>query len=166
MYHELPQPLPLHPAKYLFSAGQDGPQGLLGFGFDEQPGDQRFWLYSPVARGGIPWENDIGHRYRLMIRLHFKPAAALTAVDETPLTRQKAFRLWPNPCTHKANIAFTAAPARISILGMDGRAWREEEFPEAGQQTLNLEGLPAGIYLLSVQLGEEKVFTQKLVKQQ
>lgn len=167
-YHELPEPMPLDTRHYLFAAGQDTIQGIVGFNFDYQPGDGNFWLISPVAGGGYPWEHAYRHPYRLMIRPHFKVPAPVVETKEPVSDNRVWVRIWPNPASSWLNmkITDTSFPSgNLRIFGSDGRLWMERPLFRGKRLTLNVESLPSGLYILEFRRPDGARHVQKLIKQ-
>lgn len=167
-YHELPEPMPLDIRHYLFAAGQDTLQGVVGFNFDYQPGDGNFWLISPVAGGGYPWTHSYRHPYRLMIRPHFQVPAPIVGTKEPLQESPASARIWPNPASHWVNveIADTSGPSVVlRVLGADGKLWTERRLPPDKRMMLNIENLPAGVYIVEFLSPDGARQVRKLMKQ-
>ncbi len=73
--------------------------------------------------------------------------------------------IFPNPATNQVNVdlsGFEKEELNIEIFGMDGRMYVQEAFNVEGQTySLNLENLPAGIYLMKF-IQAAKTQTRKL----
>lgn len=72
-----------------------------------------------------------------------------------------AVRLYPNPVTETLQIE-TAVPVRAVVCGIDGRV-----VADVNEVTsVNMAGMPAGVYLVSVYtLSGDRILVQKVVKQ-
>jgi len=163
-------PLPLATGSYVFAAGQDTLQGVIGFDFDlDNVSDDGFWIVSPIAGGGYPWAHAT-NRETMMIRPHFKTQVATTGTkDLTDITNQ--IRLFPNPFTDQTLLEFElkdhTLPVEIvvsDILGRTLKSFRLEK-PNAGVNQLPLTmDAPAGLLLLTLKQGKG-IKTIRLVKQ-
>lgn len=168
--YQLEKPLVLQAGKYVFAAGQDTLQGVIGFGFDlSNISADGFWLVSPVAGGGYPWAHAI-RREHMMIRPHFKAKTATTSTRQ--LTAIASYlNIFPNPLTDQSLLEFElknhTLPVDITVSDVLGRTLKSFRLkkPNAGinQIPLILDA-PAGILLLTLRQGSE-IQTVKLMKQ-
>ncbi len=166
-YHELPEPMPMDSRHYLFAAGQDTLQGVIGFDFDHQPGDGNFWLVSPVAGGGYPWAHSYRHPYRLMIRPHFKVPSPLVNIEEPDWKDAATARIWPNPASQWLNLELNKdllLSANLRIAGIDGRLWMNRKIPTGQRIALNIGHFPSGLYVLEIRYPDGKREIKKLMK--
>jgi len=81
----------------------------------------------------------------------------------------EAFEMTPNPANSMISVVFkgTKRPTQVVISGLDGRNYftqKEDQFEGFFSQTINLENIPAGLYLFSIVQGKE-VFNKKLIIQ-
>ena len=79
--------------------------------------------------------------------------ASLTDPTLTPTAPSRALPpvpLYPNPARHAATLRLPAgtAPAPLTLTDALGRAVRRYPAPASPEATLDLRGLPAGLYLL------------------
>lgn len=88
-----------------------------------------------------------------------KELIAMVNVDR-PAATLEAFGLYPNPASQGyVDLVYTskAANAQVNILAMNGSLVKQQTYEGAGfqQHRISLEGLPAGLYLVSLQAGGE-----------
>lgn len=167
-YH-LEAPLVLPAGRYVFAAGQDTLQGIIGFDFDiTNTSEDGFWLVSPIAGGGYPWAHAI-RREAMMIRPHFNTKTATTATNKIKdITTQ--INLYPNPFTTQALLEFelkdNTLPVEIvvsDVLGRTIKSWNLET-PNAGMNQVPLTiDAPSGLLLLTLRQGNG-VKTIKMIK--
>lgn len=168
--YQLKQPVLLSAGKYVFAAGQDTLQGIVGFSFDRNNvSPDGFWLVSPIAGGGYPWTNAT-NREAMMIRPHFKVKATFTATRElSDITTQ--IKLSPNPFTDRTLLEFelkdNTLPVEMvvtDVLGRTLQSFRLEK-PNAGmnQIPLNIDA-PTGLLFLTLRQGAG-IKTIKMIKQ-
>jgi|GEM_PF-2673908 len=103
-----------------------------------------------------------------------KTAQPMKAEDikETPLETCKfidAFKMFPNPAEDALTVVFTGAqrPTQILINGLDGKnhyTKNVKEFDGFFNQSINIDYIPAGLYIFSIVQGKE-VFNKKLIVQ-
>jgi len=165
--YELEEPLVLSKGKYIFAAGQDTLQGIIGFSFDNsniQP--DGFWLTSPVAGGGYPWEN-AENREVLMIRPHFKPSDFLTST-QTYLSQLNA-KVYPNPSSEAIQIEMQLPTVpefvQLELIDITGKVVRKKQLSKNTliNENWSLEELPNGIYWIKIWTNKG-FWTKKVVK--
>ncbi|MEN1786349.1 MAG: T9SS type A sorting domain-containing protein [Bacteroidota bacterium] len=166
--YELPEPLILQSGKYLFAAGQDTLQGIVGFNFDESNIQaDGFWLVSPVAGGGYPWSN-ARNREVMMIRPHFKPSQFLTSTKKY-LSLQKA-NIYPNPTSNhikiEAQLLKKTTAIQLELIDITGKIVRQKQLADGTfiDETWSLEGLSSGFYWLKIQTADG-FWVEKVLKQ-
>jgi len=162
-YH-LPEPLPLFPGRYVFAAGQDTIQGIIGFGFDtDNVTEEGFWLVSPVAGGGYPWANAT-NRETLMIRPHFKTSSVVTSTKY--ITKMADVKVYPNPFTNEIFIELPDAgrTAKILLKDLQGRIISAWNASNAEPLQIFTKNLAAGVYILEI-TNSKYHSLQKVVKQ-
>lgn len=88
-------------------------------------------------------------------------------IVDTHKTNSGDFSLnaFPNPTSRTLNIE-SKAPSWLEwkLLDMSGKCLAFQTFATSGIQTVDLQGLPAGIYLLQVTNRQQEVRTFKVVK--
>ncbi len=92
----------------------------------------------------------------------------LDQLTDAPEEKTKiSWSAYPNPATDIVTIQADGPihGGQISVMDALGRTLKTEAIPEASEaHTLNLNGLPAGIYFIGVETEKGKRYTQ-LVKQ-
>lgn len=164
VHYQLPEPLSLTAGRFVFAAGQDTLQGIIGFNFDlDNITPEGFWLISPIAGGGYPWDNAI-NRETMLIRPHFKNPT--TAVGIAPVPIEKiALDISPNPFQQDLNIQLSKEKSgQVRLVDMTGKAIIQQRFQ--GQQIVlaPLYDLPNGVYFVEL-LGGDFKMVQKVIKQ-
>ena len=90
----------------------------------------------------------------------------LAARPGTPLATTAAvesgLRLYPNPTTGTVQLVSEARPTRVTWYNLLGQ---QVAVPAAGTATYDLSALPAGLYLVRVQLPDGRVLMRRLVRQ-
>ncbi|MDF1571856.1 MAG: Ig-like domain-containing protein [Bacteroidales bacterium] len=76
----------------------------------------------------------------------------------------KGLTIYPNPVGEILNIRSARDVAMISILDVAGHAVRTMEHP-GRESSVNLEGIPAGVYMLKVQDHEANTVIRRILKQ-
>jgi len=89
------------------------------------------------------------------------------AIDNTPL----ALRIYPNPASNIVNFTFNAQgkeTATMRLYNLDGKQLVTATYTNNGKEALqgqaNIEHLPAGIYILKIQLQNGESFMKKVIK--
>lgn len=74
------------------------------------------------------------------------------------------YTFWPNPAQSELHLHYSpdVKPAQIELYDQQGRLLRTQR---NGLESINLEGLPAGVYTMRVTLEGGKVFSDKVVKE-
>ena len=89
-------------------------------------------------------------------------------VTDIPTYPDAALSVFPNPTNHLVRVVFQQqlnADAQLELYDLHGRRLQQEVIPAATTMTtLNLERLPAAVYMLKVRVGEQS-FLRKVVKQ-
>jgi arabinogalactan endo-1,4-beta-galactosidase len=104
-----------------------------------------------------------------------RPTAALRAFRNVPLATSSAadkalaVAVYPNPAPAAATLAYTvpgpgAQPVALAAYNALGQRVRTVTARQAGHQELMLDRLPAGIYLLKLQVGELTTSRQLVVE--
>ena len=80
---------------------------------------------------------------------------------ETPI---RPYTYWPNPAQDHLHLQFSpdVQPKQIEFYDLQGRMVRSQG---KGLESINLQGLSAGQYLMKVGLANGKVFSDKVVKE-
>ena len=117
------------------------------------PGDKLYNGWSAEANGD---------HARVMtnatVWLAARPGTPLAATAATSV----ALRLYPNPTTGTVQLVSEAHPARVTWHNLLGK---ELAVPAAGVATYDLSKLPAGLYLVRVQLPGGQILTRRVVRQ-
>ena len=75
------------------------------------------------------------------------------------------FIIYPNPANNHLNIEFKANRYfRIELVDLIGKTWIREEYNQTEPETINLNSLPSGLYLLRV-MTTDGVHSEKLLIQ-
>lgn len=76
----------------------------------------------------------------------------------------RPYTYYPNPAQSKLYLNYSpdVQPARIELYDLQGRTVRSQH---KGLESLNMEGLPSGVYTMRVTLEDGKVFSDKVVKE-
>jgi hypothetical protein len=103
-------------------------------------------------------------------RYEVEDACLSILINDKQEPAEKLFVFYPNPFAASGKLKGTFEPdCKINIyvynsLGACLRSWQFAGKPETQQEiTLNLDGLPNGIYFLRIQTGNE-IYTKKVVK--
>lgn len=163
--YQLPKPVVLAAGLYLFAAGQDTLQGIVGFQFDfDRIFEEGFWLISPIAGGGYPWAN-ANNREALMIRPHLKSSNIPTATNElNPLPKLTVF---PNPFKDVLHVDFPSidlAQQSLFLTDLTGKRIDTKMYRNNATVEMSTAALPAGIYFIHWMF-EGKMMMEKIVKQ-
>ena len=77
-----------------------------------------------------------------------------TAVEEKV---ELALTVSPNPATDWLNVSWehTGKPVTLDILSIQGQVLRSMELPTGNEHPLNVSDLPAGLYLIRLQAGQQ-----------
>lgn len=154
VYHPLTSELPLAAGTYVFCAGQDTIQGVMGHGFDQDRKNLGYWIMSPVAGGGYPWTSYDSptdeFNWTLMIRPHFKLQATPNAVGEV---FQPMLKVFPNPASTYLYFDFPHAnePVEAALFNAAGQL---VHFQQTTSNGLHIDHLTPGLYFLKVQDGK------------
>lgn len=163
--YQFPKELILNPGNYVFAAGQDTIQGIVGFGFDQNHvTEDGFWITSPVAGGGYPWANAV-NRETLMIRPHLKSGNISTGV-RTPILQEK-IKVFPNPATDELTIDISQLKAPVqnmTVYNNVGQLIDSQKISGNGWQNLNLSNYPIGKYILKIQTEKGIVISEFIKK--
>lgn len=76
---------------------------------------------------------------------------------------QESIRMYPNPAIATVNVIVTDANNTLTITSLGGQTLLTRQLATAGQHTINIQSLPQGNYVVTVQ-GNGKKQTQMLVK--
>lgn len=76
---------------------------------------------------------------------------------------QESLRMYPNPAIATVNVVVTDANNTLTITSLGGQTLLTRQLATAGQHTINIQSLPQGNYVVTVQ-GNGKKQTQMLVK--
>jgi hypothetical protein len=88
---------------------------------------------------------------------------ALDTVSGIGETEQIAFSMYPNPVVERVNIAGKERLHHVALFDIRGRKIMEEDAHNQ-KHTIDLKGIPEGVYLLRVTDDEGHTATQRLVK--
>lgn len=95
---------------------------------------------------------------------------SFTAFDTDLEIEQPAVNIFPNPSNGQSQIelnGFQETPAQIMVRDAFGKVVRQIELdnPEGAMLPLDLQDMPAGLYLISVMQDQQQVITKKLMIQ-
>ncbi|NRB53201.1 MAG: HYR domain-containing protein [Saprospiraceae bacterium] len=93
-----------------------------------------------------------------------------TAFDTDQALEQPEVKLFPNPSNGQSQIelrGFSETPAQILVRDAFGKVVRqiEVDYPKGTSLPLDLQDMPAGLYLISVMQDQQQVITKKLMIQ-
>ncbi len=73
---------------------------------------------------------------------------------------------YPNPATDRLNFIFEGNDASVSLINTKGEIVKEEEFRNSGFRvnTLDVQGLETGFYILNIRVGEKTATRKILIK--
>lgn len=165
--HQLSEPLPLPPGQYVFAAGQDTLQGIVGFGFDTETVNEGYWIVSPIAGGGYPWSN-LGNSSlpTLAIRANFQQSGIISSVQEWN-SSPAPFQVFPNPFSDQLNLAFTEGNHSsfwIELTDVQGKVLLTQQIVRDSLLNQNWKHLASGLYFLKVTDGKQ-TWVEKVVKE-
>ena len=74
----------------------------------------------------------------------------------------RPYSFYPNPTSDVLNIRYSpdVNAEKVEIYGMDGKLYREQNF---NMETINVNDLSSGIYMMKVLLDNGETFTEKIV---
>lgn len=99
----------------------------------------------------------------LLMRPHFSDQDLLGTPEISVKPKASPLRLFPNPTQNRVNIALPDQTIQTAyVLDLYGRLILQREF-YAGNATLDLSGLPNGIYIVSVTSESGEIHTKKLI---
>lgn len=137
-----------------FIGFQQFTDNFIGIGLDKNTdtGNKVF------ANVGGDWEQNTTVPGSLMIRPKFtRISSTVTAVDEELINQ---LRIYPNPTQYQITIESEDFD-RITLMNITGQELFMINQPR-NQETLSLAGLPAGIYLVKLTLGQQQL-TRKVI---
>jgi len=117
-------------------------------------------------------DNDVpnGVSYYRLIQMDLDNKGLYTkAIPIRNESRSKAFSVWPNPVADKLNITLTQSQPeklQVRVLDMNGRTMQQTAFNTVrgvNQLSINLGGLPRGVYNVYVTGGETSL-SQRIIK--
>ena len=75
----------------------------------------------------------------------------------------RPYSFYPNPVEDKINIRFSPdiICEKVEIFGLDGKLYHEQNF---NLETINIDDLSTGIYMMKLQLINGNIFTEKVIK--
>ena len=159
--YPLPDALPLAAGNYVFAVGQDTVQGVMGHGFDEDRINPDYWIVSPIAGGGYPWEN-YPSGFTLMVRPILKEHPIINATSEAAPSQVS---IYPNPTTGFVQIEMDGhqpgEPMHLMLTNASGQVVLSEKTRD---QQLDISSLPTGIYFLKIKT-KHGMRVGKLMKQ-
>lgn len=99
--------------------------------------------------------------------LHFESLDGDNFEADRPALELEAFEAFPNPADNQLTVRFTGAPAPVTILLFDAagqQVYKEyiKDFGGQYDQQIGLQGLPEGLFLLTIEQ-EGRVFNEKLM---
>lgn len=91
-------------------------------------------------------------------------ADGTVGTDEILVQEIRPYAYWPNPAQDELHLQFSpdVTPKSIELYDLQGRIVRTQR---NGLESLNLQGLSAGQYVMKVTLENGKVFSDKVVKE-
>ena len=162
--YELTEPIGLSAGNYIFAAGQDTIQGVIGFGFDDSYKDDFFWITSPVAGGGYPWTNTIGsNEVNMMIRPNFGGDVISSLPPTTSSTLALAV-VYPNPIDDKLIVKFAEiGDYYLELHDLSGRIVKRFVSRNDLTFSTDISYLLSGSYYLIIK-SLDKSWASKLIK--
>ncbi|MEA3477091.1 MAG: T9SS type A sorting domain-containing protein [Bacteroidota bacterium] len=158
----------LHPAASIISHAGQGPftgvyrPSLSLGGFAMNPNPNEYILY--IDDTGLNGHEGTLYGWRLQV---FYEGAI--GIADAPEVEKSVLEIYPNPCADAVRLRLTNNEQRITICDLfdiEGRKVRElvngEMMPETYEVEVDVSGLPAGVYFIRVQAGND-VAVQKLL---
>ena len=123
--------------------------------FEDDQGEER-----GIAWHGYGWNTVSGEDVRLLFFLNHDGIPA--SVDDGITIRPYAY--YPNPAKDRLHLQYSpdVEPKQIELYDLQGRLVRSQT---KALESLNMEGLPAGQYVMKVTMEDGKTFTDKVVKE-
>lgn len=75
------------------------------------------------------------------------------------------FSLTPNPAKDKLSVTYSQPIRNISVLTLSGQLVKEEAFGNVINPSINISGIPAGIYMVNITDKDGHIGVQKIVKE-
>ena len=74
----------------------------------------------------------------------------------------RTYSFYPNPAADVVNIRFSpdVTAEKVEIYGMDGRLYHEQNF---NMETVNVNDLSSGVYMMKLLMDNGESFTEKIV---
>jgi hypothetical protein len=74
----------------------------------------------------------------------------------------RPYRFYPNPAADVVNIRFSpdVTAEKVEIYGIDGKLYHEQNF---NMESINVNGLSSGIYMMKLLMDNGETFTEKIV---
>jgi len=92
------------------------------------------------------------------LRREIVPVVPVNPVDST---RQAAGGFYPNPASDRLSFQFDLPVSRITIFDVLGRRIRSAGYPDAGSGQIDINGLPAGVFIIRVVQTNGRSFVRK-----
>ncbi|GAA4449296.1 hypothetical protein GCM10023189_08560 [Nibrella saemangeumensis] len=129
-------------------------------------------IYRPKAGSDALEEQEVRTQQgKLKITVTETPVFVVPVPEDKADLTLKSLQVFPNPVTHALSLVLNNAsrePVKVHIYDSSlGRLHRQASFPKTSpvlSGTLDMSTLPAGVYLLEITQGSEKI-VQKIVKQ-
>ena len=110
-------------------------------------GDHTLRLVSQQTGGSINW-------WRAEPLGSDNARVADSSQEKQPVASEQSFSVYPNPTQGTVQLLLpTAEPAQVHVYDSQGRTVRTSEYSGARTPTLNLQGLPQGLYMIRVNTG-------------
>ncbi len=138
--------------------GEAGP----GIGFGEP--NNSHWLTGQANAPVLTPHNNFNIGYLSSVPAEGTVYRFQPYVNAIPETNPEIFVMKPNPASHEVRFSFPE-PGTISVVDLTGKMITEKRFTGSGTESLDVDTLPAGTYLVSYQTASGERSTRRLIKQ-
>lgn len=92
-----------------------------------------------------------------------QPSSTVTAIGQNPEAKAATVDVFPNPSTAQLNIRCSSEMNSIEVFNSLGVLVRQKAISGAGEQQIDISGLPVGMYVVSVKT-TSGIVSRKIVK--
>ncbi len=146
-----------------------GETGFSHFEVESSVNGTAFTRLGTVAAGDGPYT--FRHQARVSGLLYFRlrmvdrdGRSSYSPVKTIRVTAENPVRVFPNPAHGQVTIQARELSS-WQLADVSGKIWRQQKRASLGEQSLNLQGIPAGLYLLTLTDAAGTVHTEKLLVQ-